>query len=217
MEQLLQKVLHFLLSPLLLFLTLAQIVPEKELQLCDRAEVPLKHTSLEELVLASIECPRLKVLALPILSPSEEVHLPKLMNKWKHLQKLEMESKPNNFTEMVKTIGMHCGEFCGLTVSGTIGSEDALAIVDHLPNIHCLDFSRSFLVKEGLLTILTGCKGLERLNVDDCVGFDGEDREVLAMASAIKDFSNKRCKLYYEHVDEECDLGSGYYFCGFVF
>ncbi|KAG0478822.1 hypothetical protein HPP92_013541 [Vanilla planifolia] len=72
---------------------------------------PLKHTSLEELVLASIECPRLKVLALPILSPSEEVHLPKLMNKWKHLQKLEMESKPNNFTEMVKTIGMHCGSF----------------------------------------------------------------------------------------------------------
>ncbi|KAG0481339.1 hypothetical protein HPP92_012197 [Vanilla planifolia] len=54
--------------------------------------------------------------------------------------------------------------------------------------------------------LLASLKMLERLKLDECIGFDGEDGEVLEKASAVKFFSNRGCKLYYEHVDD--------YFCG---
>lgn len=164
---------------------------------------PLKFTSMEDLVLASNECPKLKHVALPVMSQSELVQIPQLVWKWKDLERLEMESTPSNFVELVKNISLNCRNFFWLTVSGSVREDDALSIVRYLPKLKKLELKNSYLPKKELMIILNGCSELEKLNLIDCVGFNGDDEEISAKVYRIKEFRMEGCKLYYEYDDYE--------------
>ncbi|KAG0464781.1 hypothetical protein HPP92_018945 [Vanilla planifolia] len=151
------------------------------------------------------------------MSSSEEVQISKLVCKWKDLEELELESKPSNFLELAENISMHCKNFCRLMVSSSIREEDAIAVARYLPKLKILELRRSYLRKEELLIILNGCRELERLSLKDCIGFDGNEREILAKVSQIKEFKSEGCKLYYEHSYEfDDDFSSGCTLYGFV-
>ncbi|PKA61968.1 F-box/LRR-repeat protein [Apostasia shenzhenica] len=169
---------------------------------CDSAtelRFPLKTTSVEDLIFASNKCPNLKSVALPVLSPDEEEQIPNLIRSWKNLERLQMEIKPSNFSELLKSISRHCRRFSELRVSGSIREEDAMAIVGFLPRLKKVDLSRSYLPKAELMIILNGCRKLGEVIVENCVGFHGGDGEILAMASEIKEFRDKGSKLCYVH------------------
>lgn len=146
----------------------------------------------------------MKYVALPVLSQGEQVQIPQLVLKWKDLEGMELESKPSNFVELVKNISLNCRNFCWLMVSGSsIREDDALAIVRYLPQLKKLELKNSSLPKKELMTILNGCRELEKLNLNGCVGFHGDDKEITAEVSRIKEVGMEGCKLYYEYADHE--------------
>lgn len=151
--------------------------------------------SVQDLAFASNECPRLKVIALPNLAPHDEFHIPQLIGKWKDLERVEMDLKPSCFPELIKEIGINCAKFVDLTMCGSIQRGDVLAIVNFTPKIMCLDLSRSYLPKDELLVILDGCKEMEKLSVNSCIGFEA-DTQVIEMASNIRIFEHERSKLW---------------------
>ncbi|THU51543.1 hypothetical protein C4D60_Mb06t32140 [Musa balbisiana] len=163
-------------------------------------------TSMQDLFLVSDECPRLKKLVLPNLSPADEADIPKIVGKWKDLEQLEMEAKPSSFLEMLSEINLHCKKFSGLKMCGSIKKEDMLAIVNLLPKLKFLCLSKSYLPREQLLGILSGCKELQRLTVSDCMGFEA-DEEVKKRGLGIKIFEHEGSKLFddFDYNSDECD------------
>ncbi|XP_020594220.1 uncharacterized protein LOC110034282 [Phalaenopsis equestris] len=137
------------------------------------------------------------------MSRTEEVQIPQLVRRWNDLERLEMESKPANFVDLVKNISLSCRKFCWLMVSGSVRGEDALAIVRYLPKLKKLELKNSYLAKKELMTLVNGCRELEILNLKDCVGFDGEDEEINGKVSHIKQFRKEGCRLYYEYDEYE--------------
>ncbi|WOK97088.1 hypothetical protein Cni_G05796 [Canna indica] len=163
--------------------------------------------SFQDLVFASEECPRLKTLVLPNILLADEPLIPQLVGKWKELEKLEMELKPSSFSEMVMQINLNCRRFSGLRMFGSIKKEDVKAIIKYLPKIKHLNLSKSYLQKEELVEIIKGCRELETLSVNNCIGFEADEEEVLRRASAIKNFENEGSKLFDESAYDmdECD------------
>ncbi|RRT86117.1 hypothetical protein B296_00004489 [Ensete ventricosum] len=161
----------------------------------------LQRLGLQDLTLSVplVRCPRLKKLVLPNLSPADEADIPKLVGKWKDLEQLEMESKPSSFLEMLSEINLHCKKFSGLKLCGSIKKEDMLAIVNLLPKLKFLCLSKSYLPREQLMGMLSGCKQLQRLTVSDCIGFEA-DEEVKKRGSGIKIFEHEGSKLF----DDKC-------------
>ncbi|KAJ6827841.1 F-box/LRR-repeat protein-like [Iris pallida] len=164
------------------------------------------QVSIKDLAYASKECPRLKIVVLCSLKLEDEVHLPKLVGKWKELELLEMVSNPSSFSELAGEIRLNCKNFSGLKMSG-VKKEDASAIVNHLPKLKYLNLNRSYLPKETLLAIMKGCEDLERLSAKQCIGFEA-DREVLDMAARIKSFEHVGSKLTLD----DCNYDSDEYF-----
>ncbi|WOL07011.1 hypothetical protein Cni_G15746 [Canna indica] len=155
--------------------------------------------SLQGLAYASIKCPRLKTLALPDnLMLEDDLRVPEFMGRWKDLEKLEMETKPSSFLETVAEIGRHCGKFSRLKVRGLIGKEDARAIANWLPELKQLELNRSYLTKEEVAVIVSGCRKLERLSVRDCLGLQA-DEEVRRLAAGVEWFEHEGCRLLDEH------------------
>lgn len=150
--------------------------------------------SMEDLVYASNECPRLKILGMDSLNLEDEMHFPKLVGKWKELQQLEIEFKPSSFPDLAAEISLNCKKFRGLSMTSSITKEDASAIVTYLPKLHNLNLSRSYLPKIELLAIMDGCKELETLGANDCIGFRPNDEDVMQRASGLK-FESKGSKL----------------------
>lgn len=142
------------------------------------------QVSMDDLVYVSNECPRLKILALSNLRLEDHVHIPELVGKWKELEHLEMESNPSSFPKLAAEINLNCRRFSGLKMAG-LRTEDALAIVKHLPMLKYLNLSDSFMAKETLLMLMDACKEVEVLIVRHCIGFGG-DEEVLAAAAAAR-------------------------------
>ncbi|KAI0501373.1 hypothetical protein KFK09_016318 [Dendrobium nobile] len=176
--------------------------------------LPLKFTSSEDLKFISNECPKLRSVALPILNSDDEAMISELVCKWKDLERLELKFSPSNLPELLKNISLCCNKFSELIISGEIREEDAMAIVSYVPQIKKLDLSGSYLSKKELLNIVKGCKQLQELNVNGCIGFQGDDSEIIAKVSAIRAFKSERCKLYLEDA-YEC----GDWFClnGYIF
>ncbi|CAL9196233.1 unnamed protein product [Musa hybrid cultivar] len=158
--------------------------------------------SFRDFVYASHECPRLKTLALPNLLLADEPQIPELVGRWKELETLEMESKPSSFLEMVRQISINCGSFSGLRMWGSIKKDDVSAVVDCLPRIKHLSLSKSYLPNEQLVEIISGCRELETLRVNSCIGFE-VDEEIVRRASGIKTFEHEGCKLFDE---SDCDM-----------
>ncbi|KAK8954218.1 hypothetical protein KSP39_PZI002934 [Platanthera zijinensis] len=163
--------------------------------LADELRLP-ELASIDDLILASNECPRLTALGLPNLNSDSKARIPELISKWKELKTLAMESKPSKFSQLAYEIAANCKNFKKLVMpTSSINREDASAIVKCLPNIRFLDMSRSFLVKEELLFILEGCRELSRLSAKNCVGFEASDGEVRSRGRRIKIFEVEGSKM----------------------
>ncbi|PKA66007.1 F-box/LRR-repeat protein [Apostasia shenzhenica] len=148
----------------------------------------------EDLISASIECPRLKVLALPSLLLKDEKKLPELMRKWKELQILELTWKQFSFPEIMEAIKTNCPNFVGLHLCGFFTAAEAHAIARCAPKLKILVVSASFLRREDLMVILDGCRELEVVDVSGCGGFAAaNDREILNKAAGIKRFECGGC------------------------
>lgn len=145
-------------------------------------------------------CPKLKKLALPEIAKEDEERFSEAISKWEELQVLEMESKPSSFPELAKRIGSHCSGFRGLKLRGSITEEDADSIVGCLPNLRWLDLSLCRFGRGELVVMVEGLKGLERLSVRDCVGFE-VDEEVERRARGIEVFEHEGCV-----VEDDCEL-----------
>ncbi|KAI5349798.1 hypothetical protein L3X38_002687 [Prunus dulcis] len=116
--------------------------------------------------------------------------IPELIGKCKHLELLSLRGGSNNLKELLLQISIHCKNFCRLLVlNAVIGREDALAIVNLVPNIKYLSLRKSYIHRDNLVTLFRCCKELMLLDARDCSGFDGSDVEILALASRIDKFS----------------------------
>ncbi|XP_020599291.1 F-box/LRR-repeat protein At3g48880-like [Phalaenopsis equestris] len=163
--------------------------------------------SVEDLILASEGCPKLRKLALPGLTLKEETQIPILLSKWKELRLLELESKPSNFSQLVVKISQNCIHFIELKMpNSAINKDDVLAMHKYLPKLRSLDLSRAYLPKKELLLIAEGCRELQRLCVKNCVGFE-EDEEVKRKACKIETFECEGSKMIHEggFGMDECD------------
>ncbi|WOL05682.1 hypothetical protein Cni_G14411 [Canna indica] len=168
--------------------------------------------SFQDLLYASNECPRLRVLRMPDLSVDDEVHIPELVGKWRELESLDLETKPSTFLRMVSEISSNCKNFTALTMSGSIKNEDAIAMANSLPELKFLELRKSYVTKKALMAIMNGCKNLERLSVRDCLGFE-PDEEVLRKGSDIEHFEHEGSKLLDDngYETDEADLHHGYF------
>ncbi|CAL9204230.1 F-box/LRR-repeat protein At3g48880 isoform X1 [Musa acuminata AAA Group] len=170
--------------------------------------------SIQDLVYVSIKCPRLKSLALPDnLMVEDDLRIPDLVGSWRDLEQLEMETKPSSFLRVIAEIGRYCTKFSRLKVRGLIDKEDAKAIVDRLPHLKYLELSKSYLTKDELVVIISGCRKLERLIVRDCLGFQADD-EVLRLASRITRFEHEGSKLLddYGYETDESEQQTGFFY-----
>ncbi|KAK8957091.1 hypothetical protein KSP39_PZI000384 [Platanthera zijinensis] len=199
--------------PFFSFTYLLKFTINRSLNSVTEMRFPLKFTSLEDVIIASEKCRHLKSVALPILSQCEEAQIPELVCKWKDLERLELESKPSNFKELVKNISLNCSKFSCFRISrSSFGEEDVLGIIRYLPRLKKFELNNSYLPKEDLLIMINGCEKLERLNAVDCLGFNGDDEEINSRASRIRDFKLEGCKLYSEY--DACESeDSGNQFC----
>ncbi|KAK8953784.1 hypothetical protein KSP39_PZI002064 [Platanthera zijinensis] len=150
---------------------------------------------LSDLLLASIQCPRLKELTLPTLLHQDDKQIPGLIGKWKELETLQLKWKPISFLEMVEEIRANCPKFTELRLRGVIDSTDAKAIVKNFPGLKRLAMTSSFLRREDLVTILDGCGELRAVDVSRCRGFDGDDEMLKRFSARIKDFVSDGCKV----------------------
>ncbi|XP_010274488.1 PREDICTED: F-box/LRR-repeat protein At3g48880-like [Nelumbo nucifera] len=140
--------------------------------------------TLEDLEFVSDEFPALQFLILSdtVAGEIDDYSVWPPMSKFKDLRGLTLGLLPNCLEEFLTDVGLNCKKFESLTMSGPINSEDALAIVTHLPTIKSLHLRGSRLLREDLKIILEGCKELCLLDVRDCVGFEVDD-EILKLAS----------------------------------
>lgn len=145
-------------------------------------------------------------MALPNLSLADEPQMPELVEKWKGLEQLQMELKPSSLVDMITRISLGSKRFCSLRMAGSIKNEDATAIVKHLPGIKHLNLSKSYLPREQLLDLINGCRELQSLIVDNCVGFE-VDAEIFKKASGIKLFRHEGCRLHdqFAYDIDDCD------------
>lgn len=111
-----------------------------------------------------------------------------LICKWGNLVELWL-CWSYNLEKILSQISVHCKNFCALCVSyASIRENEALTIIQLVPNIkylslRCADFDR-----DSLLSILRGCKNLVLFDVRDCVGFNEFDEEILKLSSHISKF-----------------------------
>ncbi|XP_020580461.1 F-box/LRR-repeat protein At3g48880-like [Phalaenopsis equestris] len=147
----------------------------------------------QDLVLTSIQCPKLKVLSLPTLIWNDDKQLPGLMCSWKEMEALEMIWKPISFLKMLEQIMLHCPNFHELNLCGFLNGKDAQAMIRCLPKLKRLLMSASFLRKDDLVMILDGCKDLEEVDVSRCRGLDVDD-VLLKKAAKLSKFEFQGCK-----------------------
>ncbi|OEL31351.1 hypothetical protein BAE44_0007631 [Dichanthelium oligosanthes] len=140
---------------------------------------PLLASPAADLHHISLECPRLRRLALPQLPTGDEARLAELIPRWPLLEHLELDAKPStSFPALAAQLGEHCPNFTSLKTSGAVKPEDAAALALSLPGLRTLCLDRSYLPKQELLAILAGCRALRELTARGCVGFDEGDEEV---------------------------------------
>ncbi|PIA57847.1 hypothetical protein AQUCO_00500041v1 [Aquilegia coerulea] len=134
-------------------------------------------------------CPALKTLVLPGFF--------KMISKLKNLESLTTFNTDWNFRKILNEIHIHCPNFQSLTVRTFLNEDTASAIVTLFPNLKHLEISDGLIVRDTLITILSGCRKLESLNVIKCKGFDADDAMLIKLASHIKvfKFESSGCQL----------------------
>ena len=109
------------------------------------------------------------------------------ISKWKNLEMLGLGKY--NLKGIIPEIGLHCNNFIWLSAPNTyIGKDEASALVSSLSELKYLDLHGGDFEKEALVMILQGCKQLVHLDISQSFGFDGDDAEILELASHIPAF-----------------------------
>uniref|UniRef100_A0A0A9HRI4 Uncharacterized protein n=1 Tax=Arundo donax TaxID=35708 RepID=A0A0A9HRI4_ARUDO len=178
----------------------------------DVALPPLLASPAAELDYISLQCPKLRRLALPQLPAGDEARLPELIPRWPVLEHLELEAKPSScFPDVAAQLALHCPNFTSLKSSGAVKPEDAAALARCLPRLRSLCLDRSYMPRQELLAILAGCKELREFSARSCVGFDDKDEEVAWRGARIERFEIEGSRLLDELEDE---LAGGDELCG---
>ncbi|GFY81614.1 hypothetical protein Acr_01g0014230 [Actinidia rufa] len=156
-----------------------------------------EYCTEEALLYIADECPALRYLVLPSnFGPGRKFNIQNHISKWTNLQFLRLQTC-FQMQEVLAQISIHCKNFVGLANSRVnIGKAEASAIVNFLPNIKALGLRFTCMKKENLVTILQGCKQLERFDARNCIGFDEGDEEILKLASHIRSFKLKGSMLF---------------------
>ncbi|XP_062211889.1 F-box/LRR-repeat protein At3g48880-like [Phragmites australis] len=177
----------------------------------DLALPPLLASPAADLDHISIRCPTLRRLALPQVPSCDEARLPELIPRWPLLEHLDLDAKPSScFPALAAQLALHCPNFTSLKISGAIKPEDAAALASSLPRLRSLCLDRSYLPKQQLLAILSGCGELREFSARSCVGFDDKDEEVTKRGARIERFETGGSRLVDELEDE---LAGGDEFC----
>jgi hypothetical protein len=159
-----------------------------------------------ELDLVSLQCPRLRRLALPGLPAADEARLPELVTRWPLLEHLELDAKPCSvFPALAARLAQHCTNFTSLKTSGAVKPEDADVLACSLPRLRSLCLDRSYLPRQELLAILSGSRELREFSARGCVGFDENDEEVRKRAAGIWSFEVAGSRMVDDLEDESCD------------
>ncbi|ONM62315.1 F-box/LRR-repeat protein At3g48880 [Zea mays] len=177
----------------------------------DVALPPLLAEPADEIDHISLHCPRLRRLALPQLTASDEARLPDIVPRWPLLEHLELEAKPSSssFPALAAQLALHCPGFASLKTSGAVKPEDAAALARSLPRLRSLCLDRSYLPKEQFLSILAACRDLREFSARCCVGFDDKDEEVLRRGARIQRFDVEGSKLM-DDLEDEFAAGDGF-------
>ncbi|XP_004982353.1 F-box/LRR-repeat protein At3g48880 [Setaria italica] len=170
----------------------------------DVALPPLLASPAADLDHISLQCPRLRRLALPQLPAGDEARLPDLIPRWPLLEHLELDAKPSSasFPALAAQLGRHCPNFVSLKTSGAVKPEDAAALARSLPRLRSLCLDRSYLPKQELLAIIAGCRDLRELSARGCVGFDEGDEEVARRGARMERFDVTGSRMIDELQDE---------------
>nr|CAB3493931.1 unnamed protein product [Digitaria exilis] len=171
---------------------------------------PLLASTADELQHISLQCPRLRRLALPALPAGDEARLVDLIPRWPLLEHLELDAKPSAtfFPALAEQLGRHCPKFASLKTSGAVKPEDAAALATWLPGLRSLCLDRSYLPKQELLAILAGCRNLRELSARCCVGFDEGDEEIARRGARIERFDVAGSRAV-DELEEDVMAGGG--------
>nr|DAD21252.1 TPA_asm: hypothetical protein HUJ06_022715 [Nelumbo nucifera] len=133
-------------------------------------ELP-RCSTLKDLNYVSDECTKLQFLELPEYLIFRQGHrIPKLICKFMQLRGLYLGAT-HFLEEILAQVNLHCKKFDFLSIGGTVGHEEALAIVTHLPVIKRLQLTGILLHRESLKIIIDGCKQLDALDVGERICF----------------------------------------------
>ncbi|KAL5718925.1 hypothetical protein ACHQM5_011776 [Ranunculus cassubicifolius] len=175
---------------------------------CGTAVEVVFGTSLrhDEFIYISERCPKVTVVSLPEILESSSCSckdscdckenydniVPTVVRNWKNLQHLIIHTS-FSFKEIITEVATHCKNLETLQVGRSYSFEISLKVVSvitsSLPRIKVLILGKGTEIpRECLLTLLSGCKELIRVDVRECFGFDADDEEILKMASHIKVF-----------------------------
>lgn len=139
-------------------------------------------------LLCNCRCPSLVILGLPRCLLWKDINLD-LIGKFKYLCILFLGSC-DKLDKILAVVSKHCKLFSRLTLSNAqIDKEEAMAIVNLVPDIKILCLNRARIDRDNLIILLKGCKDLMMLHAKNCIGFDEGDDEIAKLASHIADFS----------------------------
>ncbi|PSS23948.1 F-box/LRR-repeat protein [Actinidia chinensis var. chinensis] len=159
----------------------------------------------EALLYVARESPDVRSLVLPYdLSCDHMIKIPNLISNWKNLETVQIGSC-FQMQEVLAQISNNCKNFFALTITkASIGSTEASAIVNLVPNIRYLDLRHAWMDRSFVVTILEGCKKLEYFDIRHCTGFREGDLEILNLAANVRKFKYEGSRLFYRYQDCGC-------------
>ncbi|KAM5563242.1 hypothetical protein ABKV19_018085 [Rosa sericea] len=92
----------------------------------------------------------------------------------------------NVLDRILVQIGTHCQVLNNF--HATVGEVEASTIVNSLPNLQNIFARNCRIERDGVVTLLRGCKQLVLFDVQNCEGFEEGDGEISKLASHIDTF-----------------------------
>lgn len=129
------------------------------------------YISNDQLTYTAERCPRLKRLVMPAWNRIKEAGICHAIPIWKDLESLTMPSISNP-PVLMEEISENCKNFSELKIMGPFDVCFASTLVAFLPNLKVLSLRCSMILKDALVIILDGLKGLEVLNISHCLLVD---------------------------------------------
>ncbi|XP_075484863.1 F-box/LRR-repeat protein At3g48880-like isoform X1 [Primulina tabacum] len=129
------------------------------------------YISNDLLTYTAERCPRLKRLIMPAWNRIKEAGICHAIHIWKDLESLTMPSISNP-PVLMEEISENCKNFSELKIMGPFDVCFTSTLVAFLPKLKVLSLRCSMILKDALVIILDGLKGLEVLNISHCLLVD---------------------------------------------